>query len=75
MAQYTEKQSLYIEVHDSDPLLVHTAGILNTLLFQYQTVTSSLVFLMDTLGFICASIPTLLVSKDGLIWSAWYTCL
>ena len=27
MAQYTEKQSLYIEVHDSDPLLVHTAGI------------------------------------------------
>ena len=30
MAQYTEKQSLYIEVHDSDPLLVHTVGILNT---------------------------------------------
>ena len=27
MPQYTEKQSLYIEVHDSDPLLVHTAGI------------------------------------------------
>ena len=69
MAQYTEKQSLYIEVHDSDPLLVHTAGILNT---QYQTVTSSLVFLMDILGFICASIPTLLVSKNGLIWSAWH---
>ena len=69
MAQYTEKQSLYIEVHNSDPILVHTVGILNTLLFQYQTVTSSLVFVMGTLGFIFDSIPTLLVSKDGLIWS------